>query len=45
MHFISEKVPEELRCYLLAPLLIQCSIHNNTSGQFSAYYKDKSKKN
>ena len=44
MHFISEKVPEELRCYLLAPLLIQCSIHNNTSGQFSAYYKDKSKK-
>ena len=42
MYFIKEKVPKELRCYLLAPLLIECSIHNNTSGQFSAYYKNKS---
>jgi len=25
--------------FLLAALLVECSIHNNTSGQFSAFYK------
>ena len=44
MNFIITEVPEEIRCYLLAPLLIECSIHNNTNGQFSAYFKDKNKK-
>ena len=37
-HFI-EKLPQSYRPYLLAPLLVKCSIHNNTSGQFSAFYK------
>lgn len=32
-------IPEKYRCYLLAILLVKCSIHNNTNGQFSAYYK------
>ncbi len=38
-HYIAS-LPEEARCYLLAPLLVECSVHNNTSGQFSAFYKD-----
>ena len=25
---------------MLAPLIIECSIHNNTSGHFSAFYKN-----
>ena len=37
--FIS-KVPKKYRYYLLAPLLVECSIHNNTNGQFSAFYKN-----
>ena len=36
-----ETLPEKYRPYLLGPLLVECSIHNNTNGQFSAYYKDK----
>src|SRR5210317_1243070 len=36
-----ETIPEKYRPYLLGPLLVECSIHNNTNGQFSAYYKDK----
>ena len=36
----SEHVPIPLKPYLLAPLLIQSSIHNNTNGQFAAFYKN-----
>jgi adenine-specific DNA-methyltransferase len=36
----SDAVPENLKPYLLAPLLVQASIHNNTNGQFAAFYKD-----
>lgn len=36
----SHHVPDELKPYLLAPLLAQASIHNNTNGQFAAFYKD-----
>ena len=44
MYYIVNKVPEKLRHYLLAPLLVEISVHNNTNGQFSSYYKDKSGK-
>lgn len=33
-------LPEEEQPYILAPLLVESSIHNNTNGQFSAFYKD-----
>jgi adenine-specific DNA-methyltransferase len=33
-------LPEKERPHILAPLLVEASIHNNTSGQFSAFYKD-----
>jgi|APSaa5957512535_1039671.scaffolds.fasta_scaffold24610_4 adenine-specific DNA-methyltransferase len=36
-----ESIPEKYRSYVLAPLLVECSIHNNTNGQFAAFYKDK----
>ena len=36
----SDAVPTHLKPYLLAPLLSECSIHNNTNGQFAAYYRD-----
>jgi adenine-specific DNA-methyltransferase len=32
-----------LKPFLLAPLLVECSIHNNTNGQFSAFYKGEDK--
>jgi len=35
-----KSLPEKERPYLLAPLLVESSIHNNTNGQFSAFYKD-----
>lgn len=35
-----EKIPENIRDYIKAPLLVESSIHNNTNGQFSAFYKD-----
>jgi adenine-specific DNA-methyltransferase len=35
-----ETIPIEYRSFVLAPLLVECSIHNNTNGQFSAFYKD-----
>ena len=41
--YIEEKVEPHLKCFLLAPLIVQCSIHNNTNGQFSAYFKNKEK--
>lgn len=39
MYFINT-IPEKYKCFLLAQVLVQASIHNNTNGQFSAYYKD-----
>tara|TARA_Y100000591_G_C21829413_1_gene698679 strand:+ start:590 stop:1717 length:1128 start_codon:yes stop_codon:yes gene_type:complete len=42
-HLINQ-LPENLKDYLLAPLLVECSMHNNTNGQFSAFYKDETKK-
>ena len=35
-----EQQPKNVKPYLLAPLLVEASIHNNTNGQFSAFYKD-----
>jgi adenine-specific DNA-methyltransferase len=35
-----ETIPEQYRPFLLAPLLVETSIHNNTNGQFSAFYKN-----
>jgi adenine-specific DNA-methyltransferase len=42
--YLINQLPEEIRPFLLAPLLVECSMHNNTNGQFSAYYKDENKK-
>ena len=36
----SDEVPCGLKPFLLAPLLIQASLHNNTNGQFAAFYKN-----
>ncbi len=38
--FFISSIPEEYRPYLLSMLLVKSSIHNNTNGQFSAFYKD-----
>ena len=35
------KLPEEIRCLLLGPLLSSASIHANTGGVFKGFYKDK----
>ena len=43
MYYIKNKVEKKYQCYFLAPLLVKCSIHNNTNGQFSAYYKNEEK--
>jgi adenine-specific DNA-methyltransferase len=37
--YIINNVPEEYRHYLLAPLLVEASKHNNCSGNFAAFYK------
>lgn len=37
-HFI-RKYPVNERCFYLAPLLTQCSVHTNTSGTFNSYHK------
>jgi adenine-specific DNA-methyltransferase len=37
--YIINHVPEEYRHYLLAPLLVEASKHNNCSGNFAAFYK------
>ncbi len=42
--YIDKFVEKEYKSFLLAPLLVECSIHNNTNGQFSAFFKDKTKK-
>ncbi len=36
-----ETLPKKIQPYILAPLLEESSIHNNTNGQFAAFYKDK----
>ena len=38
--FFIDSLPESIKPFILAPLLVQASIHNNTNGQFSAFYKD-----
>lgn len=37
--FIQSQVPAAYRHFLLAPLLVEASKHNNCSGNFAAYYK------
>jgi adenine-specific DNA-methyltransferase len=44
MHYIINKLPKTLKHYLLAPLLVEISIHNNTNGQFTSFYKDQTGK-
>ena len=34
-------IPTPLKVYFLAPLLVRSSIHNNTSGVFKGFYKNK----
>ena len=34
-----KQCPERIRPFLLGPLLTEVSMHNNTNGQFSAFYK------
>ena len=43
LYYIHTFVEEKYKSLLLAPLIVQCSIHNNTNGQFSAYHKDEKK--
>lgn len=38
-----DTIPEEYKSYVLAPLLVESSIHNNTNGQFAGFYKDGNK--
>ena len=40
MFYILNYCPPSYRNYLKAMLLVESSIHNNTNGQFSAFYKD-----
>lgn len=35
-----DTIPEKYKPFLLAVLLVESSIHNNTNGQFSAFYKN-----
>ena len=35
-----ETLPEKIKPFLLGRLLVEASIHNNTSGHFSAFYKN-----
>jgi adenine-specific DNA-methyltransferase len=34
-----DTIPNEFRDYVLAPLLVECSIHTNTSGQFASFHR------
>jgi adenine-specific DNA-methyltransferase len=38
-HHIFNHTPISDRCFYLAPLLTQCSVHTNTSGTFNSYHK------
>ena len=40
-YYIDKLIPEKLRVFFLAPLLIEASIHTNTSGVFKGFYKNK----
>lgn len=42
-HYIDTIIPENYRKYFLAQLLIEASIHVNTSGVFKGFYKEKAK--
>ncbi len=35
-----EEIPEPYRTFLLAPLIYEASVHNNTSGVFKGFYKN-----
>lgn len=39
-YFIKNNVPIKFQPFLMGPLIVKCSIHNNTSGQFASYYKN-----
>jgi adenine-specific DNA-methyltransferase len=41
-YFIDNFVEKEYKHFLMAILLIKCSIHNNTNGNFAAFYKKNS---
>jgi adenine-specific DNA-methyltransferase len=36
-----EHIPEPIRKFYLAPLIVQASIHNNTAGVFKGFYKNR----
>jgi adenine-specific DNA-methyltransferase len=38
--YFIQTIPKQFQPFLLAQLLVKSSIHNNTNGQFSAFYKD-----
>lgn len=38
-YFIEKYVPLKYKFFLLGPLLVQASIHNNTNGHFASFYK------
>jgi len=40
LRYAIDAVPQNHRAFLLAPLLSEASIHNNTSGVFKGFYKD-----
>jgi len=42
--YLINQISEDIRPFFLGPLLVESSIHNNTNGQFSAFYKDSEKK-
>jgi adenine-specific DNA-methyltransferase len=39
MHYI-QTIPKKYQCFLIAQVILKASIHTNTNGQFSAYFKD-----
>jgi adenine-specific DNA-methyltransferase len=41
--YLINQLPENIKHFFLGPLLVECSMHNNTNGQFSAFYKDETK--
>lgn len=43
-YYIEKIVPKDYQKFFIAPLLIEASIHTNTSGVFKGFYKDKETK-
>jgi len=43
MFYVKNYVEPRYHSLIVGPLLVQCSIHNNTNGQFSAFYKNEEK--